>query len=84
MPPQVGPSLQSIILSLIGVLYTSLVGALGWAFHINARVSVVESENSGLGLLVNNSRDDLKDFIELGFEGVNRRLARIEQAQDNE
>lgn len=47
------------------------VGALGWAFSLAERMSVVETEYEGL-----------KELISARFDGVDQRLTRIEVAMN--
>jgi Tfp pilus assembly protein PilO len=60
----------TVILSFFG---TSIVGALGWAFHINSKVDVQKA-------LQEQKHTDLKELINIRFDSSDKRLERIEKS----
>jgi len=60
-----------MIEAFVGVLGTAFLGTVGWAFHMNSRVSVIETKYDGL-----------EDLLNVHFVEVNRRLARIERGMN--
>ncbi len=58
--------------ALISVIGAGLLGVIGWAFHLNSRVAVLEAEHAGLEKLFGQGLQDIKD-----------RLARIEAMLDH-
>lgn len=57
--------------AILGVVSLISVAALGWAFSLAERMSVVETEYDGL-----------KELINARFDGVDQRLKRIEQSMN--
>lgn len=58
---------------LLGVIGTGLLGVIGWAFHLNSRVAVLEAE-----------KISFRELLEAKLENITIRLDRIERKLDKE
>lgn len=54
--------------TLVGLLGTALLGVLGWAFQLQNRVTIIETQ-----------QDNLVTLINTRFDAVENRLERIEE-----
>lgn len=62
-----------------GTLGAAILGIFGWAFTLNSRMSVQETETANLKETNGAKLDSLKELFETKFDDMDTRLERIER-----
>lgn len=72
--------METYLPAFVTVISTVVLAIIGWAFHTQARVSVLEARTEATKDQIKSKDEDIKELIKVHFDGVNKRLDRIEHS----
>lgn len=70
--------MQTLLNYIYSVASALTVGVLGWAVNMNSRISVVEDNVAKQPKKDDDLKEFIKDLMDAKFNGLDRRLERIE------
>jgi hypothetical protein len=72
--------------TIIGFLSTALLSFVGWTLakgsSLDSRITVIETQQETLEETIQATHDSLKELLEAHFDGMDKRLARIERSMN--
>ena len=69
-----------MLTTIVGIIGSALLAVIGWAFSLNSRVAVLESDRAQ----ATRREEGLKELVNIKLEGISLRLERIERKLDRE